>query len=525
MTKSVIVARCVSLLAGAAALLAAPLATAQPGDLANLQDVVTSGLSSPLYVCSPPGDDTRMFVVNQTGTIRLLTRPNRDSNWTLQAATFLDVSGLLTPNSGTVVNPRDRLDNQVNGTFNLVRGNEQGLLGLAFAPDYATSGIFYINYVANRRPGGVTPLRHSISTQNGTATVLGSTVIVRYRRAPANPNVADASSAFTIIEIEQPFTNHNGGCIKFGPDNLLYVGTGDGGSGNDPLNTALNPSNLLGKFLRLDVLGPDGLSNTGDEDQFPAEPFRNYRIPPGNPFAMGGGAPEVFMRGARNPWRWSFDRATGDLYIADVGQDVDEEVNFIPAGTGAGRNLGWRVREGNRTTGLSSGGFDVSNLTAPVYTYSHGSGALQGFSTTGGYVYRGTAIRAWRGRYFFADFVNRRMWSARIVNGAWTDFQDIYNAVNPSTSTSLRLQNVASFGEDAAGELYVVQLNGFIRKFVPQNPQPNPLDMNFDGSVDPDDLSDYIALFFASDLRADFNMDNTLDPDDLADYIAGYFAP
>ncbi len=517
--------RSLSVLVAGLSLGFAPASSAQPGDLANLQDVVTSGLSSPLFVCAPPGDDTRLFIVNQTGTIRLLTRPNRDSNWTLQGTVFLDVSGLLTPNAGTVVNPRDRLDNQVNGTFNLVRGSEQGLLGLAFAPDYETSGIFYVNYVGNRRPNGVTPLRYSINTQNSTATVLGSTIIARYQRSAGNPNVANAGSAFTILEVEQPFTNHNGGCTLFGPDNMLHISMGDGGSANDPLNAALNPNNLLGKFLRIDVLGPDGLSNTGDEDQFPAEPNRNYRIPSSNPFAAGGGAAEIFMRGNRNAWRYAFDRATGDMYIADVGQDVDEEVNFIPAGTAAGRNLGWRVREGNRVTGLSAGGFDVSNLTAPVYTYSHGSGAFQGFSITGGYVYRGTAIRAWRGRYFFADFVNRRLFSARVVNGAWTDLQDNYNAVNPSTSTALRLQNVASFGEDNAGELYVVQLNGFVRKFIPQNPQPNPLDVNFDGNVDPDDLSDYIVFYFTPDMRADFNMDNVLDPDDLSDYIAGYFAP
>ncbi len=503
---------------------AASSVLAQPGDLANLQDVVTTGLSSPLYVTSPPGDDTRLFIVQQGGQIRLSTRADRNSPWSTSTTVFLDVSSLLTPNTGTVTNPQNRDGNTVAGTFNLSRGGEQGLLGLAFPPDYAQSGVFYVNYVGARRPGGVLPNRFEPNTQNGSAIMLGSTIVARYRRSVANPNVADPASPLTILEIEQPFSNHNGGNLNFGPDGLFYIGTGDGGSGNDPINSALNPNNLLGKLLRLDVTGPDGVSNSGDEDGFPADAFRNYRIPPANPFAAGGGRGEIFLRGVRNPWRWSFDRATGDLYIADVGQDVLEEVNFIPAGTGAGRNLGWRLREGSRNTGLSSGGFDTSNLTEPVYTYSHGSGALQGFSITGGYCYRGTSIPAWRGRYFFADFVNRRLFSARIVNGAWTDFRDIYASVNPSATTTGRLQTIASFGEDNAGELYIVEFSpGRIRRFIPQAPQPNPLDINFDGNVDPDDLSDFIAYFFSSDLRADFNLDNILDPDDLSDYIAGFF--
>ncbi|MGD9690457.1 MAG: sorbosone dehydrogenase family protein [Phycisphaerales bacterium] len=515
----------------AAALGLVSAATAQPGDLANMQDVVTSGLSAPLYVVSPPGDDTRLFIVQQGGQIRLTTRADRDSNWNPTTTLFLDVGSLLTPNSGTV-SLTTCVDHDCNsGTgcianttqnYARVRGNEQGLLGLAFAPDYETSGVFYINYVGPRNAFAVI----STCPTQAAATDVGQTIIARYRRSAGNPNVADAASAQVVLTQTQPFTNHNGGNMNFGPDGFLYIGTGDGGSGNDPNNDALDPNELLGKLLRIDVDGADNVSGTADDDGFPADPNRLYTIPADNPFAGGGGRGEIWARGLRNPWRWSFDRVTGDLYIADVGQNVIEEVNFVPGNGGPGRNYGWRVREGNNNTGLSSGGFDISNLTGPLYTYSHGSGALQGFSITGGYVYRGTAIRAWRGRYFFADYVNRRLFSARVVNGVWTDFQDIYNNLNPSTNTALRIQTIGSFGQDNAGELYIVELGpGRVRKMVPQDPQPNPVDFNFDGNIDPDDLGDYINAYFTFDLRADFNLDDNLDPDDLGDYINAYFGP
>lgn len=461
-----------------------PHASAQL-DLGNLQEI-GSGWSSPIYADTPPGDNTRLFVVQQGGLIRLVV------NGTVQATNFLNVSSLLTPSSGTVTNPVNASGSTVNGTFTISRGGEQGLLGLAFAPDYQTSGVFYINYVAARNVW-------SVNTQSGTAIDLGRTVVARYTRSAANPNVADPNGQI-IFTADQPFTNHNGGCIHFDGNGLLFIGMGDGGSANDPGNRALDPNNIHGKLLRIDPSG----------DDFPADPNRNYRIPPGNPYAAGGGAPEIWARGLRNPWRWSFDALTGDLWIADVGQDVQEEINFVPGNGGPARNYGWRIREGTRNTGLSAGAFDVSNLTAPVYTYLHGAGALEGFSVTGGYVYRGHAIPAWRGRYFFADYVNRNVWSARMVNGVWTDFMHHTDQLNNlGTTTTLRIQNVSSFGEDNTGELYIVQHNGRIRKIVPDQVAcvadvDNGSGLGHpDGGVTIEDLLFYLQLFDSGDIRAD----------------------
>lgn len=489
---------------------------AQATNLGRFQDVVT-GLSSPLYVVSPPGDDTRLFIVEQGGRIRLTTRADASSNWSTTTTIFLDVGSLLTPNSGTVSLTgcfnTDCNNNtacvQATQQFTLSRGGEQGLLGLAFAPDYATSGTFYINYVA---PRGAYAINDSCPS-SASATDIGRTVVARYQRSAGNANVADAGSAQTVIGFDQPFTNHNGGCLQFGPDGFLYIAVGDGGSGNDPQNNALDPNDILGKLLRLDV----------SSDAFPDDPNRSYAIPATNPYATSGGLPEIFARGLRNTWRYSFDRFTGDLLLADVGQDVQEEVNFVPAGTGAGLNFGWRVREGTRNTGLSAGGFDISNLTAPVHTYTHGGGAGQGFSITGGYVYRGAAIRAYRGKYFFADFVNRRIWSFRPSEGAISEFADNYAGFNPP-SPAVAVQSIASWGEDNQGELYIAQLNGRVRKLVPFGTQPNPVDVNFDGVVNADDLSDFITFYFSGDQRSDFNLDNIINSDDLSDFITAYFS-
>ena len=509
--------RALFLSAAAAACCGGAGVQAQPTNLAMVQEVGPV-FSSPLYVCSPPGDDTRLFVVQQGGLIRLLTRANANAAWSATATTFLDVSSLLTPNTGSVIltacvdsdcNSNTPCVANVTQSYLLGRGGEQGLLGLAFAPDYATSGVFYVNYVA---PRGVYSISASCPSAPPRATDVGKTAVSRYRRNVANPNIAD-TTAEVVFQLDQPFTNHNGGCLQFGSDGFLYIAMGDGGSGNDPLNAALNPNNALGKILRINPTG----------DAFPADTNRNFSVPAGNPFASGvGGLPEVFIRGMRNPWRFSFDRVTSDLYIADVGQGVIEEVNFIAAGTGAGRNGGWRIREGNAITGLSAGGFDVSNLTAPVYTYTHGSGALQGLSITGGYCYRGRAIPALRGRYFFADFVNARLFSIRMVGGVMTDFQNNYAGLNPAAPATA-IVNIASFGEDNQGEMYICQLNGRIRKVVPRAGQPDMRDVNFDGVVDPDDLADFINLYFSGDLRADFNLDDGVDPDDLADYVAAFF--
>ncbi len=508
------------LFSGVAAAASAAVADAQP-DLANLQEI-GSGWSAPLFGVSPPGDRSRFFVVQQGGRIRLVL------NGVLQTTDFLNVSTLLAPSPGTV-SLTGCFDTDCNSStpcttatqsFTLVRGGEQGLLGLAFAPDYETSGVFYINYVGPR--GNYSP--SNTCPASATAVDNGRTVIARYQRSAANPNVADPTGTI-ILTVDQPFSNHNGGGMHFGPDGMLYIGMGDGGSGNDPGNRALNPNERLGKMLRIDPT----------RDDFPGDATRNYGIPADNPYAGGGGAAEVWARGLRNPWRWSFDRLTGDLWIADVGQGEIEEVNSVPGNGGPGRNYGWRVREGNRVTGLSAGGFDVSNLTGPVFTYPHSGGTINGISVTGGYVYRGRAIASWRGRYFFADYGTARPWSFRLVNGVAVDFIDHATMLG---NLSPGISQVTSFGEDASGELYIIQGGGRVRKIVPQAPIPCVADVDDgtslgrpDRGVTIDDLLFYLSLYGDGDIRADVDdgtgtgtYDDGVTTDDLLYYLDRYAA-
>jgi glucose/arabinose dehydrogenase len=285
------------------------------------------------------------------------------------------------------------------------------LLGVAFHPDYAANGYFYVNY-----------------TRQGD----GATVIARYQRSVANPDLADLASAQILLTIAQPYSNHNGGQLRFGPDGYLYIGTGDGGSANDPQNRAQDLGTLLGKMLRIDV-------NTGAP----------YAVPAGNPFVNDGNPGtlgEIWAYGLRNPWRFSFDRSTGDLFIGDVGQDAWEEIDFQAAGTGAGANYGWRVMEGAHCTGLGGGPacFDPS-LTPPILEYGHDVGC----SVTGGYRYRGAASPALAGYYLYADYCSGRMWGATWSGaGPWTTVQLLQTGFSVST-----------FGEDEAGEIYVAAHN------------------------------------------------------------------
>ena len=272
-------------------------------------------------------------------------------------------------------------------------GSEQGLLGLAFHPDYESNGYFYVNYTDNTG---------------------GDTVIARYSVSAGNPNVADPASALQLMEIDQPFTNHNGGQLQFGPDGYLYIGMGDGGSGGDPFNNAQNPAELLGKMLRIDVNGLVGLP--------PDCGGSNYTIPANNPFVdgPGGTCDEIWHMGVRNPWRFTFDRITGDMYIGDVGQDSWEEVDFQPAVSAGGENWGWRCYEGNHpfnTTGCGpAGDYDM-----PIVEYSHSLGC----SITGGYVYRGPILPGLRpGTYVYGDFCSGRIWGVRrAFSGTWKSFQ------------------------------------------------------------------------------------------------------
>lgn len=289
---------------------------------------------------------------------------------------------------------------------------ERGLLGLAFAPDYSASGLFYVNYT----------------------NTSGGTVVARYR-VSADANVADAASTETLLTIEQPFGNHNGGTLAFGADGFLYIGLGDGGSGGDPGNRAQDDAELLGKMLRIDV--SNGLGS-------------GYSIPPSNPFAGGSlPLPEIWASGLRNPYRFSFDRVMGDLYIGDVGQGAREEVSIEPFGAPGGANYGWRLMEGSVCFNPSTGCNDGS-LTLPVYDYDHDQGRC---SITGGYVYRGSIAELF-GHYFFADFC-----SGEVFSFVWQGEGGIGEVVDrtPALAPAGGFESITGFGEDGFGELYIVQ--------------------------------------------------------------------
>lgn len=330
---------------------------------------IASGLVGPTDIQSPHDGSGRLFVLEQAGTVRVV----RDG--TVLPVPFLDI--------------RDRV----------LTGDERGLLGLAFSPTYAESGRFYLNYT----------------------NLEGNTVIAMYR-VSANPDMADPASQTILMTVPQPFANHNGGGMQFGPDGFLYIGMGDGGSAGDPQGNAQNLGTLLGKMLRIDVEGEPG----------------QVRIPPGNPFADQPGArPEIWAYGLRNPWRFAFDQPTGLLWIADVGQRMYEEVNAQPANIG-GQNYGWRVMEGAHCYNADS--CNQEGLVLPVAEYDHGSGC----SITGGYVYRGQRSPGLRGTYLYSDFCSGTIWGLRVANSgitaevlAETDF------------------GVTTFGQDEAGEIYV----------------------------------------------------------------------
>jgi len=366
---------------------------------------VGTGFARPIYATSPPGDFDRLFVVEQhSGRVRILD-PDTGA---INPVPFLTIGGLST-------------------------GNEQGLLGMAFHPDYANNGSFYVNLTDSA----------------------GATHIRRYQ-VSGNPDLANPGSAQTVMTYLQPFSNHNGGWLGFGPnDGFLYISSGDGGAGHDPGNRAQNTGNLLGKMLRIDV----------DGDDFPADLGRNYTIPPSNPFVGGAGEDEIWAYGLRNPWRASFDRANGDMYIGDVGQLTREEVDFQPAAGAGGENYGWRLREGTIATPTGGiGGAPPPGNVEPIYDYTHGGGPTQGFSITGGYVYRGP-IGDIQGHYFFADYVTDRIWSFRYDGVNLTDFTDRTTQFIPDIGS---IRNISSFGEDASGDLYIVSLDGHVFKVVPE---------------------------------------------------------
>jgi glucose/arabinose dehydrogenase len=308
---------------------------------------------------------------------------------------------------------------------------EQGLLSVAFHPGYAQNRFFFVDYT----------------------NLTGQTVIARYR-VSANPNVADASSGVILLTIDQPYANHNGGQLQFGPDGYLYVGMGDGGSANDPLCNAQSSQSLLGKLLRIDV-----------DRNVTTPPY--YGIPPSNPFIVNGDAPpEAWAKGLRNPWRFSFDRLTGDLLIGDVGQGSWEEVDFQPAGDPGGRNYGWKLMEGTHCGGGGNAGCVPGvppcgdpAYTLPVLEYDHGGGRC---SITGGYVYRGLSIPGLYGMYVYGDYCSGQIWAATSQSGTWSP------VLLPIQTSSLQ-----TFGQDAIGELYVGTGSGtlaIVQPAVPSTP-------------------------------------------------------
>jgi glucose/arabinose dehydrogenase len=350
-------------------------------------------LTFPLYLTAPPGDTDRLFVVEKGGLIKVI---DRGSNTLI--GTFLNVSALIST------------------------GAEQGLLGMAFDPNYSGNGRFYISYT----------------------DTTGSTVVARYL-VSSNRDVAISAADRIIFTAAQPFANHNGGMITFGRDGFLYVGRGDGGSGGDPGNRAQNLSEVLGKLLRIDV-------SLGTHPPDPA-----YAIPPDNPcVGQPGAREEIWSMGLRNPWRFSFDRENGDLYIGDVGQGAREEVHVSTAASGGGRgsNYGWKIMEGNLCF-FPSSGCSMDGLTLPVLDYPH----TQGCSITGGYVYRGAALPALHGRYFYADACTGFVRSFRLVNGRVTEHTQW-------PSLSLSGQSIVSFGEDADGEIYILTSAGGLFRIV-----------------------------------------------------------
>lgn len=369
------------------------VADARPG-----VETVAKGFERPIWVGSPRHVKDRLWVIEQAGRIWIVDAKTGER----QNRPFLDIVDQVSR-----------------------RGNEEGLLGLAFAPDFEESGRFYLNY--------------SDKGQN--------TRIVRLVSKGPDFTTADRESMEVLMSYKQDFNNHNGGWIDFGPDGMLYIGNGDGGAANDPHNRAQDMGSYLGKMLRLDV-----------------SPATGYEVPKDNPFVgQDGVKPETWALGLRNPWRCSFDRETGDLWIGDVGQNRWEEINFMPKGKGAGANYGWRLREGDKETPQKGvGGRAPKGAVEPVYVYDHGHRGNEGLSVTGGYVYRGP-VKELQGRYIFGDYENPRVWSFVLRGGKARDFKDHTDDFQPEEG---KLGKIASFGEDALGNVYIVDHGGPILRIV-----------------------------------------------------------
>lgn len=426
---------------------------------------IAQGLTSPLAITNAGDGSGRLFITQQLGQLVIY-----DGN-ALLPTPFLDISSRV------------------------LNGGERGLLSVAFHPDYENNGFFYVYYT----------------------DLNGDTVVARFSVSSGDPNVADPNSEVILLQVDQPFANHNGGQMHFGPDGYLYIALGDGGSANDPQNRAQNLQTLLGKMLRIDVNGP-----------------APYGIPPDNPFAGATpGLDEIWHVGLRNPWRFSFDRQTGDMFIGDVGQNAREEVDFQPAGVG-GLNYGWRVMEGTLCNIPDTNlGCNDPSFTPPIIEYTHDDGDC---TVIGGNRYRGTDVPALAALYVYADYCSGKIWFAepQQPGGAWQSVLFVNGDSGP-----------AAFGEDEAGELYMVNINsGILQRFevdtdlddvadaadnCTQVANTNQRDTDGDGignMCDPDlnndnvvnfeDLARMKAVFLSSDQHADLNGDGAVNFPDLA---------
>lgn len=518
---------------------AAPRTQAQYAVVQIAGTTAENPLTRPVFVTAAPGDYRRVFILEKRGRIRVLDITTAETTLQAEATPFLDIRSLI-PSQGS---------------GNSGNQEERGLLGLAFHPQYMTNGKFYVYYTTT----GVAGLPNS-------ATYYCN--VVEYTNPTPTGNVADAGSARILMQIPHPQTNHNGGWIAFGPDGYLYIAVGDGGGGGDDepghtsaIGNGQDTSVPLGKIMRIDV------DTTGEPAQGPfvSGAIASYGVPADNPtLALPAGAfgpvsrREIWAYGLRNPWRPSFDRATGDLWIADVGQGTWEEIDFQPALTEsnaaevAGRNYGWRCFQG--TVAFNSNGatcptsFESDGLTGPVGMYTHGgvpaeppprtftniSGTC---AITGGYVYRGCAIPELVGSYVFTDYCTGRIYTTSL-NGANVLDQPVDRSDMVYGGSAVTLPNIppitrpggaiVSFGEDAYGELYMVdQPNARIFKFVRTSEGAivnANCDVNFDGQRTVQDIFDFLSMYFTVTPNADFNRSGSVTVQDIFDFLACYFS-
>jgi glucose/arabinose dehydrogenase len=467
--------RCCNLAAAALVMLAFPTSI-EAGEAIGLELVTRA--TTPLYVTHAPGDRNHLFVAERAGLVRVFDLTTNE----FLTTPMLDLRGRVA-----------------------ALNSEGGLLGLTFHPDFAENGQFFA-YVSEERYE--TGYNHA-------------SYVRRYEVQDANPFAADMATEATVLRFNQPQGNHNAGWIDFSPiDGYLYISSGDGGGGDDlgnhhtagTGNSQDITDNWLGKILRVDV----------NADAFPADEHRNYTVPADNPFVDATGDDEIFAYGLRNPFRDGFDRANGDLYIADVGQNFWEEIDFLGADSGGGQNFGWRLREGLvATPTVGVGGPPPADNVDPIHVYPHGGGPNGGNSVTGGTVYRGP-VTALQGKYIFADHLSNQIWSFHYDGTDVNEFQNLTAALRPP---GISIGGIVAFGEDAVGNMYITEIGGRIWRITGSAATG---DFNRDAVVDRTDadllLANLGTLSGATTAMGDADADTDVDGNDLAELLLGYGA-